>query len=277
MVMTTANHEMQRPRCFGSNAQQRMQRTAHHLWPLLRQDPTYGYEGRMIGVDGATIDDLPALVSLTSVQGASVSHYVPLKDEAALTRAVTEAGLATDRWDQFMGGMDCLNTCRDIAREFRVPNRYTLRVVQPGVSDALLTGLSETALASGVLPPDASVLFGQSRDAVCYVLEATDGGVAACAGAVMRNHPRSRYGAASWWGMLATRQADRGQGLSLYLGARAALHMHEQFGADTFYTGVRTDNAVSRHLCTKLGMVESDYACLAILDPEFFGEGGFTK
>jgi hypothetical protein len=231
----------------------------------------------MIGIDGATIDDLPALASLASVQGASVSHYVPLKTEAALTRAVTEAGLETDRWDQFMGGMDCLKACRDIAREFRVPDRYRLRVVQPGVSDVLLTGLAETALSCGVLPPVSAVLFGQSRDAVCYVLEAPDGCVAACAGAVMRNHPRSKYGAASWWGMLATRQTDRGQGLSLYLGARAALHMHEQFGADTFYTGVRADNAGSRHICTKLGIVERDCACLAILDPDFFGEGGFTK
>ena len=72
-------------------------------------------------------------------------------------------------------------------------------------------------------------------------------------------------------------RADRGQGLSLYLGARAVLHMHKHYGAAEFYTGVRSDNAVSRHVCTKLGVVQSDCMILAVLDPDLFGEGGYTK
>lgn len=264
-------------RFFGNQAQQRMQRTAHWLWPLLKEKPAYGYEGRMVAIDGATPEDLPSIESLARVQGATASHYIPLEAEAKLTALFADAGLATDRWDQFMGEEACLKACDAFVRDFRIPDGYRLHRVGPDTTETDLDNLSDTALACGVLPPAPPVLFGQTQNAVCFFLEAPDGGVAACAGAVLRNHRASRFGTASWWGMLATREADRGQSLSLYLGARAALYMHEIFGAESFYTGVRRDNAVSRHVCAKLGVVESGYACLAMLDPDVFGEGGYTK
>ncbi|MBU3258443.1 hypothetical protein KPG71_00300 [Roseovarius sp. PS-C2] len=264
-------------RVFGSDVQQQMQRKAHHLWPLLRNDPRYGYEGRMVGLDGAEPADVPLLAALARLQGASVSHYVPLAQEAELAAHVAGAGLVTDRWDQFMGGAACIETCARVLNDFRLPDGYELHVIETDTPEARFDGLSDTALACGVLPPVTAVLSAQTQRAVCYCLDAPDGGVAACAGAVMRNPVESRHGGASWWGMLATRAADRGQGLSLYLGARAVLHMHEHYGAAEFYTGIRSDNAVSRHVCTKLGVVQSDYMILAVLDPDLFGEGGYTK
>lgn len=270
-------HVDRSPRYFGSDAQQRMQRIAHLLWPLLKANPVYGYEGRMVGIDDPQPQDIDAVAALTRIQGASVSHYVPLDKEAELSAAFVDRGLATDRWDQFMGGSTCLSMCEDFVRNYQVPAGYTLRTVDTSTSDQVFGGLSDTALSCGVLPHVSAVLTGQSQNAVCYLFEAPDGGIAACASAVMRNHPDSRFATASWWGMLATREADRGRALSLYLGARAALHMYDKFGATSFYTGVRKDNIASRHVCQKLGVVESDYACLAILDPEFFGDGGYTK
>lgn len=264
-------------RVFGSEAQQRMQSIAHDLWPLLRELSAYGYEGRMIGIDAATPNDAPALASLARIQGASVSHYVPLSKEVELSNLMLDAGLATDRWDQFMGSGDCLEICKQFVRDFQIPDGYTVHKVDASTPDTVLDGLSDTALDCGVLPPVSAVLSGKTQNAVCFLFVGPDGSVAASSGAVMRNHPQSPYGKASWWGMLATREAERGKALSLYLGAKAALYMHEHFGAEEFYTGVRKENAASRHVCNKLGVVESDYCCLAILDPKHFGEGGFTK
>ncbi|WP_135506606.1 hypothetical protein [Roseovarius aestuariivivens] len=265
------------PQFFGSEAQQRMQAIAHDLWPLLNSSPAYGYEGRMVGIDGATVADQEAVAALARIQGATVCHYTPLVQETALGRAFAQGGLVTDRWDQFMGGADCWQRCAAFVAGFHMPRGYTLNRVGADTPARTLAALAETALGCGVLPPALPVLSGQRLNAVCYFLQAPDGGVAACAGAVMRNHPDSPFARASWWGMLATRQQDRGHALSLYLGARAALHMQEVFGATSVYTGVRHDNAASRHVCKKLGVTESDYACLAILDPGFFGAGGYTK
>ena len=77
--------------------------------------------------------------------------------------------------------------------------------------------------------------------------------------------------------MLATRDQDRDQSLLLYLGALAALHMNKAFGVEEFYAGVRSDNAVSRHVCQKLGVRDSEFACLAVFNPSSFGLGGYTK
>ncbi|WP_111431847.1 hypothetical protein [Rhodobacteraceae bacterium DSL-40] len=264
-------------RYFGNHAQQRMQRSAHHLWTLLHNDPAFGYEGRSVGVDGASPRDVPLLAALARVQGASISHYTHPEDEAALVRDFTAQGFATDHWDQFMGNEACLAACRAEVRKRPIPESYRLHRITPETAPHWFDRLAETALACHVLPPASTVLTAETQRAVCLFLEAPDGQVAACAGAVMRNHRESPYGTASWWGMLAVREADRGRALSLALGARVALHMHETFGADTFYTGVRRDNAVSRHVCARLGVVESGLGCLAVLDPEAFGGAGFTK
>ncbi|MEL7011911.1 MAG: hypothetical protein AAFO72_01390 [Pseudomonadota bacterium] len=265
------------PRFFGSKAQQRMQGIAYTLSPLLQDDPAYGTEGRMWGIDGLALSEVDKVASLASLQGATVNHYVPKSKEAQFAEEYAQRGFANDRWDQFMGRRDCLELCADYAADFTLPDPYKLHHIGPETPPHILTALESTAAACGVLPPMTPVLFGQMRKAAYFCLEAPDGGVAACAGACLRNHPESRYGTASWWGMLATREEDRGQSLSLYLGALAALHMNQTFGVEEFYTGVRSDNAVSRHVCQKLGVRDSEYTCLAILDPSSFGDGGYTK
>ena len=265
------------PRFFGSEAQQRMQAVAYALTPLLKDDPAYGTEGRMWGIDGPDLAEIDKVAALASLQGATVNHYVPKSREAQFAKEYAQLGFANDRWDQFMGRRDCLDICAAYVAGFKLPDQYVQHHIGPETPTRILNALGRTSAACGVLPPMTPVLFGQMRHAAYFCLEAPDGGVAACAGACLRNHPESRFGNAAWWGMLATRDRDRGQSLSLYLGALTALHMHETFGVEEFYTGVRSDNAVSRHVCQKLGVRDSEYACLAILDPSAFGEGGYTK
>ncbi len=265
------------PRFFGSDVQKRMQKVANQLSPLLEDHPSYGIEGRMWGIDGPEVTDADKVVSLASLQGATVNHYVPKSEEKRFAEEYAKRGFANDRWDQFMGRRDCLEICSDYLVDFNLPKQYRLHRIGPETPTHILDGLEETATACGVLPPMTPVLFGQVRDAVYFCLEAADGSVAACAGACLRNHPRSRFGKTSWWGMLATRHEDRGQSLSLYLGALAVRHMYDNFGVEEFYTGVRSDNDVSRHICQKLGVRDSVYACLAVLDPDAFGEDGYTK
>lgn len=265
------------PRFFGTDVQKRMQKTAHDLSPLLEDDPDYGTEGRMWGIDAPALCDLDRVAALARLQGATVNHYVPKSLESKYAEGYAARGLGNDRWDQFMGGRDCLEACAAFLADFGLPETYRLHHLGPSTPLHVLDGLQQTAAACGVLPPMTSVLFGQARKAAYFCLEAPDGGVAACAGACLRNQPQSRFGQASWWGMLATRDQDRGQKLSLYLGALAARRMHEDFGVEEFYTGVRSDNAVSRHVCQMLGVYDSDYACLAVLDPDVFGASGYTK
>ncbi|MEE4212227.1 MAG: GNAT family protein [Parvularcula sp.] len=265
------------PRFFGSDVQKRMQRIANELSPLLKAQPEYGTEGRMWGVDAPEVGDVNKVAALARLQGATVNHYVPKTREGQFAAEYAERGFLNDRWDQFMGKHDCVAVCSDYLADFKLPSQYELHQIGPESPTRLLDALEETAAACGVLPPMTPVLFGEVCNAGYFCLEAPDGGVAACAGACLRNHSESHFGKTSWWGMLATRDQDRGQSLSLYLGALAIRYMHENFGVKEFYTGVRSDNHVSRHVCQKLGVHDSEYACLAILDPASFDEGGYTK
>ena len=265
------------PRLFGSDAQKRMQKIAFQLSPLLEDDLAYGTEGRMWAIDEPELADADKVAALAVLQGATVNHYVLKTREAEFAEEYAKRGLENDRWDQFMGGEDCLAKCDEYLAGFKLPDQYRLHRINPETPAHILDALEETAVACEVLPPMTPVMFGQLRHAAYFCLEAPDGGVAACAGACLSNHPESRYGKASWWGMLATRDKDRGQSLSLYLGALAVRRMHEVFAVKEFYTGVRSDNDVSRHVCQKLGVRDSEYACLAILDPTAFGDGGYTK
>ncbi len=266
-----------KPRFFGTKVQKRMQRIAYELSPLLQDQSAFGTEGRMWAIDGPDFAEVDKVAALALLQGATANHYVLKSQEARFAEEYAEKGLVNDRWDQFMGGLQCLTICEEYLANFELPDQYHLHQLSPETPAHILDALEETAAACGVLPPMTPVLFGQMRNAAYFCLEAPDGGVAACAGACLRNHIESRFGKASWWGMLATRDQDRGQSLSLYLGALAARTMHEKFGVEEFYTGVRSDNHVSRHVCQKLGVHDSEYACLAILDPAAFGEGGYTK
>ncbi|MEO0371473.1 MAG: hypothetical protein AAF231_08470 [Pseudomonadota bacterium] len=265
------------PQFFGSEAQRRMQGIAYSLSPLLQDDSAYGTEGRMWGIDSPGLSDVDKVVALARLQGETVNHYVPKSQEAQFAEEYAKRGFANDRWDQFMGRRGCLDICSDYVAGFKLSNQYEVHHIGPETPTRILSALEKTATACGVLPPMTPVLFGQMRKAAYFCLETPDGGVAACAGACLRSHPQSRFGNASWWGMLATRDQDRGQSLSLYLGALAALQMNEAFGVEEFYTGVRSNNSVSRHVCQKLGVRDSEYACLAIFDPTSFGEGGYTK
>lgn len=265
------------PRYFGNEGQQRMQAAADSLWTLVQDDPRYAYAGRAVGINAPEAQDAPRVMALARIQGATLSGYVARDVLETFKAAAASDGLSTDQWDHFCGGAACIETCAAYARAFHLPGGYTVHRNGPETGDSDFDRMADTALACGVLPPAAAALQGLTRQGVCFWLEAPDGGAAACAGAVLGGHPESRMSRTAWWGMLATRPEDRGKSLSLYLGALAVLYLHETCGAEEFFTGIRSDNHVSRHLCAKLGVVPTSLACMAVLDPVFFGKDGLTK
>jgi len=264
------------PYFFGNDDQKRMQRTAHWLWPLMRDDPVYGYGGRIVGVDDPSEPQIEAMTSLARVQGATEGHYIAENRESELTKAFVDQGLKVDRWDQVDGGESAIKACAQVVDRYSMPTGYRLCELTEKTQVEVLDRFSETALSCGVMPPATPVLTGQTRNGVAFYIEAPDGSVSACSGAVMRNHPSSAFSDASWWGMLATRDQDRGNGFSLYLGAVAAITMHRRYGAKRFYTGVRKTNDASRHICERLGLTYNGYVDLGILDPSLFAGGRYT-
>jgi hypothetical protein len=72
---------------FGAHPQQEMQRIASALWPLLRDNPRFAYEGRFVGLDAPEPPDLEAIVALAGTQGGTASFFLDIGREAVITSA----------------------------------------------------------------------------------------------------------------------------------------------------------------------------------------------
>lgn len=119
------------PRFFGSDVQKRMQKIAYELSPLLEDQPVYGTEGRMWAIDGPDLAACDKVAALAMLQGATANHYVLKSQEAQFAEEYAERGFANDRWDQFMGGRECLNICGEYLAEFELPDQYHLHHIGP--------------------------------------------------------------------------------------------------------------------------------------------------
>ena len=237
---------------FGAPPQQAMQRTAAALWPLLEGDARFAYEGRFVGFDAPALADADTIAALVAVQGGEASFFVDAANEAPLTEALHRRGLTADRWDQLMGGRDAIAASRTVVAGFALPEGFAIEEVSADTAPDRLAAVAAMAMAAGVMLPAGAALRGVTRRAVAFFIVAPDGRIAACSGAVARHHAASPFADASWWGMLATADAFRGRGFSKYLGALAIVAMSERHGIARFYSGVRSDNAVSQKLCRGL-------------------------
>ncbi len=259
---------------FGNEAQRALQRRGWALWTIVGDEPRFSYNGRVVGQHSIAMSDLPRVVAFAELQGATVSSFIPAKQEADMRAALADQGLDTDCWEQLLGAAETVTSSRAIVADKGLPVGFSYADLTPDTAAAVREDFAEVALSCGVLPPAPAALMGRTRRGYATMVLDAEGRVAATAGAVMENHPDSALGDAAWWGMLATRTDCRGLGFARLLGARAIVAMVERYGTKRFYSGVRTDNDASQRLCRGIGIASCDCVSLAAIDPSF---GPLTK
>lgn len=261
-------------RYFGNDAQRGMQAKARALWSLLGDDPRYHYHGRFVGRDGTDPESVEAFLALASLQGASISCFVPEDEASTLAATFQSRGFGTDEWRILLGGDSAISVSRGIVRDLKLPPDLRLAELTADSPESLIDNFEEEALKHGVLPPAFAALTGVSRPGIALMALDTDGKVAAMSGAVMQYHADNPRRDVAWWGMLATRDDQRGRGLARLLGAQVVVDMVDRYGTGKFFTGVRHDNAVSQHICRSLGVTDAGMCGIAASDPAF---GMITK
>jgi GNAT superfamily N-acetyltransferase len=258
-------------------AQHDMRARAYNLWLSLRSDPRFAYEGRLVALDGTSPETIDDLLFLVREQGVGVSWYVRPDDETVLTEKLRSMGYVTDRWDQYFGAADAVQTSEDLCAETALPEGYEAGEVGADTPDATIAEFAGVGAEQGVMVPVDHVVRGQTRPAVAMYVTGPDGKIGAIAGSVLAHHRDSPLATSAWWGMLCTHPAHRGKGLSKILGAMTIQAMAARHGATSFYTGVRHDNPVSQTVCTRLGVRRTEYAVLMALSPELAGGGPLTR
>jgi hypothetical protein len=262
---------------FGSPPQQGLQRRAAAMWALLQDDPAYCCHGRAVGVTDPSPETIAQQIALARLQGVAACEGISTKDAPARRAALEAAGLAIDEYVGWVGGAKAIQAARDVLDSRSLPAGMTIGQVDAQTPTEVLDQLDRVTASCEVLLPMGQFLRGVARPAVCVYAQTADGQVVAASAAVAQFHPASSRGRDFWWGMLATDERCRGQGLAILLGAESMVRMVESHGMTGLFTGIRAGNAPSERLCTKLGLEASDRIILISIAPEVFAQASVTK
>ena len=262
---------------FGNADQQAVTRRSANLWSLVRDDPRFCCHGRAVAVSWAPPDRLDLQISLARLQGVAACEDVPNGELANYRSALEQVGLKTDVFENWYSADNALTNARRILSERALPDDLELVFVDADTPCDDLYALAGLTESCGVLLPMGRFMRGLERPAVCVFARNSSGKPVCSSAAVDMFHPSSEHAGLSWWGMLATDEDWRGQGLALLMGAHSMLAMHNRFGTTSFFTGIRSDNAPSKALCTKLGLVQGNNSVVIGIDPQTFGGSRITK
>ena len=262
---------------FGNNEQRAMMKRGAALRQITKNDPRFSYYGRNVALTEYSSDAVELVSHLSLIQGASSCLYVQVDRSEEFKSAIDNLGFMTDQFELWQGGDTALAASENIVKKRKLPSDLEVVDIGPDTPGEIMAGLNEVTESCGVLLPLGSVMRGLDAPSVCKLAMDSDGVPVASAAAVAFNHPNGAHCKDVWWGMLATREDRRGEGIAIIMGAMAMLFMHQHHGFSNFTTGIRQGNEASERLCQKLGFSSGKYQLIAALDPKQFTGGRMTK
>jgi len=265
------------PEFFGTPDQQTVQRRAANIWQLLRDDPDYSCHGRAVALSEFTPENLPQQLALARLQGVGACEGLTADTIADRRAALRAEGLQTDEFVSWAGGEQAVAAARAVCAARQLAPDLDLVSVDENTPADDLAQLDALTHSCGVLLPMGTFLRGRERPAVCLFARDRGGRIVATSASIAQFHPDSRKGDIAWWGMLATDEDRRGEGSALVMGALSLIAMHERYGFNRFFTGIRQDNLPSEKLCSKLGLRNNGNLVLLAIDPDVMSGGRLTK
>ena len=263
---------------LGTGAQRAVLRRGRALFDLIRDRPHFTYYGRTVGVFSPEDAPLDQVIALARLQGYSNFGCVANDRVAALSEAARAQGLQPMHYARWVGAGQTLEAARRMMDTRPLPEGLRAQWLTRDTPPDICASFADMALSCGVLPPNLAVLRGDLRPGACLMAIDAAGAVVSCAAAAAFAHEEHPSGKAEcWWGMLATRDAARGQGLSLRLGAEVIVEMNRRYGFSQIFTGVEPGNAPSEAVCTRLGLRATDHSILGMADPDLVPGGRMTK
>lgn len=262
---------------FGSPEQQALARRSASLWSLLRADPRFAWYGRLVALSDSGNDPAEVLGALARVQGAAVAYFQAARNAGTLIAELEAQGFATDRHEQYWGGESALVASRAVLASHALPADLTVHAIDAATPRQAVAAVAELWLSCGVMPVPGTVMRGNGPAGICLVALDRHARPVAAASSYLMHGSGSPHATDAFWGMLATREDRRGEGVALRLGAQAIVHMWERHGARGFMTGVKAGNASSQAVCRKLGVGPTDFVYASCMDRSQFGASSVTR
>ena len=252
---------------FGGPLFESVQLKSDQLWPRLKDNPSYSFHGRAIGLADASVENLDLLASLVQSTGVCLCDFIPVSEVKEFQSRLTKMGLVTDRMEMWVSDQTTVEKSREVVETTFLSGADELVFVSDKTSVSELMSLDEFTQEHGTSLPMESFLRGGEQLASCVYARDSNGKVFATAASVGQYHIDHVRSDMAYWGMLATREDKRGQGAALLMGAHAIVTMHDLHGLKRFFTPIKDGNTASERLCSKLGFSRQDFAGLIAIDP----------
>lgn len=262
---------------FGSEAQQGLQWRAEKMWELTKQDVRFSCHGRAVALAEYTKDNLPTQLALARLQGVCPIEGVDRASAKIRTSELEAEGLVADAYVSWTGGQETFDAASSVLRDRSLPDDLSVEEIDPATPLEVLQKLDVLTQKCDVLLPMGSFLRGRQKPSVFLYAKDAKGHVIGASAAVAQCHTDHPKSSKVWWGMLATDESRRGEGIALLLGAMALRAINEKFGYTACFTGIREGNKPSEALCAKLALAPSSNVDLIAIYPPVFSGGKLTK
>jgi len=264
------------PGYYGGEDHVAVQRSAHRLWPFLKQDPRLCNAGRNINVAGPSLADTDEIAALAHELGFVGCEFLEDAIKDAYVAAMEARGLNVAQFNMLVSDDATRDHSRRILADWPLPEGFRIVDIDDKSDPALVPEFQRLNDECGVATLPGYVLRGQAMPVVASIMLDGNGDAAATAGCVARHPPGSRFAGSVWTGLLATRPDLRGRALARIIFAHANLMAYERLGATLLYAGVRPGNAPSQAACRAAGLGPSDWWLAGAVSPARFA-GEFTR
>jgi len=247
------------------------------LADLLRNDRRFAFVGRGVSLAGDRPDGPDLVGQVAHLTGFASAHFIPADRWPAYEKTLSAAGLIPVRWSQLIGRAPALDAAREFLNAFSPPGDLRLCAVGPDTDDATLSTIRKSAFRAGVTPPIPSVMRGSGPPGVILYVTTPDGQVVASGGGFLAYANCDGHETDAFWGMLATSETWRGKRLASWVGAETILRLADNFGATSFSSGVKPDNAPSQAMCARLGLRDENIIYAGATNPRLLGNTPITR
>jgi len=253
---------------FGDNAHRALLRRGEDVWRVVQGHPRYAYYGTVVSLSDPDEDTAKIMASLARLQGLGMCFYCPKDEATALLVELDAKGLRTAQSLYHRGGQEAYEASKALLKSKPSPKNLTITRLDATTPDAVIKATVELCQSCGLSSMPGEIMRGSVIPGINVIATDESGALVATAASYAMHAPDTPRATEAFWGVLATREDYRGQGLAARLGAIAIEHMWEKEGMRAFNTGIKADNLASQAACAKLEVSRTDWVTAFCFDDE---------
>ena len=256
---------------FGNPVQRKLLRRGEDVWRLIKGHPRYAYYGTVVSLSDPGEDTAEVMASLAHLQGLGMCFYCPKSGVTSLLERLEAKGLRTAQSQYHRGGRTAYEASKALLSSRPTPKNLSIARLDTMTPKALIRATIELCQSCGLTAMPGEIMRGNVIPGVNLIATDVSGAPVATASSYAMHAPNTPRATEAFWGVLATREDYRGQGLAGLLGAMAIEYMWENTGMRAFNTGIKAENLASQAACAKLGVLNTDWVTAFCFDDERLG------